>query len=169
MFFYLFGSSPPTPYLIHKKTIQALKRWLFWGSSLPSSLSAGSQIKSLGLNTLSQIYRPILRWAEQDIFHGSFRETLLTMCVPDAQSCLTLRDPMDCSLPGSSVHGILQERILEWVAVPFSRDLPNWGIKPTSPTLWADSVPSEPPGKPLLMVNVFKEKEKKNRRQWGCM
>ena len=38
-----------------------------------------------------------------------------------AKSCLTLCDPMDCSLPGSSVHGILQKRILEWVAVPFSR------------------------------------------------
>ena len=38
-----------------------------------------------------------------------------------AQSCLTLWDPMDCSLPGSSVHGILQARILEWVAIPFSR------------------------------------------------
>ena len=38
-----------------------------------------------------------------------------------AKSCLTLWDPMDCSLPGSSVHGILQKRILEWVAVPFSR------------------------------------------------
>ena len=37
------------------------------------------------------------------------------------QSCLTLCDPMDCSLPGSSVHGILQARILEWVASPFSR------------------------------------------------
>ena len=37
------------------------------------------------------------------------------------QSCLPLWDPMDCSLPGSSVHGILQARILEWVAVPFSR------------------------------------------------
>ena len=37
------------------------------------------------------------------------------------QSCLTLCDPMDCSLPGSSVHGILQARILEWVAIPFSR------------------------------------------------
>ena len=36
------------------------------------------------------------------------------------QSYLTLCDPMDCSLPGSSVHGILQARILEWVAVPFS-------------------------------------------------
>ena len=38
------------------------------------------------------------------------------------QSCPTLWDPMDCSLPGSSVHGILQARILEWVAMPFSRD-----------------------------------------------
>ena len=38
-----------------------------------------------------------------------------------AQSCLTLCDPMDCSLPGSSVHGILQVRILEWVAISFSR------------------------------------------------
>ena len=37
------------------------------------------------------------------------------------QSCLTLCDPMDCSLPGSSVHGILQATILEWVAIPFSR------------------------------------------------
>ena len=38
-----------------------------------------------------------------------------------AQSCLTLCDPMDCSLPGSSVHGILQARTLEWVAISFSR------------------------------------------------
>ena len=38
-----------------------------------------------------------------------------------AQSCLTLRDPMDCSLPGSSIRGIFQERVLEWVAISFSR------------------------------------------------
>ena len=37
-----------------------------------------------------------------------------------AQSCPTLRDPMDCSLPGSSVHGILQARVLEWGAIAFS-------------------------------------------------
>jgi len=37
-----------------------------------------------------------------------------------AQSCLTLSDPMDCSLPGSSVHGILQARVLEWGAIAFS-------------------------------------------------
>ena len=43
-----------------------------------------------------------------------------------AQSCLTLCDPMDCSPPGSSIHGILQARILEWAAISFSR-----GIFPT--------------------------------------
>ena len=37
-----------------------------------------------------------------------------------AQSCPTLSDPMDCSLPGSSVHGIFQARVLEWVAIAFS-------------------------------------------------
>ena len=37
-----------------------------------------------------------------------------------SQSCLTLSDPMDCSPPGSSVHGIFQARVLEWVAVAFS-------------------------------------------------
>ena len=42
------------------------------------------------------------------------------VCVLVAQSCLTLCDPMDCSPPGSSVHGILQARILEWVAISFS-------------------------------------------------
>ena len=39
-----------------------------------------------------------------------------------AQSCPTLCDPMDCTLPGSSLHGILQARILEWVAISFSRE-----------------------------------------------
>ena len=38
-----------------------------------------------------------------------------------AQSCPTLFDPMDCSLPGSSVHGIFQARVLEWIAISFSR------------------------------------------------
>ena len=62
----------------------------------------------------------------------------------------TLCDPTDCSLPGSSVNGILQARILEWVAIPFPGDLPNPGIEPRSPALRADSLPSEPPGKPKI-------------------
>ena len=43
------------------------------------------------------------------------------VCVLVAQSCLTLCDPMDCSPQGSPLHGIRQSRILEWVAIPFSR------------------------------------------------
>ena len=46
---------------------------------------------------------------------------LHVLCVLISQSCPTLCDPMDCGLPGFSVHGILQARILEWVAIPFSR------------------------------------------------
>ena len=66
-----------------------------------------------------------------------------------AQSCPTLRDPMDYSLPDFSVHGIFQARILEWVAIPSPRDLPDPGIKPKSLALQAGSLLSEPPGKPM--------------------
>ena len=71
-----------------------------------------------------------------------------------AQLCLTVCDPMDCSPPGSSIHGILQQRILEWVAMPSSR-----GIFPTQGSNlfllhflhWqADSLSLVPPGKPYL-------------------
>ena len=48
------------------------------------------------------------------------------VCVSFTQLCPILCDPMDCSLPGSSVHGILQARILEWIAIPFFK-----GIFPT--------------------------------------
>ena len=63
------------------------------------------------------------------------------------QSCPTLCNPIDYSTPGSSVHGLLQARILEWVACLPPGDLPNPGIKPRSPSLKADTLPSEPPGK----------------------
>ena len=61
-------------------------------------------------------------------------------------SCVQLCNPMDQSPPGSSVHGILQARILEWVAISFSQG--SSGIEPRSPTLQADSLRSEPPEKP---------------------
>ena len=67
-----------------------------------------------------------------------------------AQSCLTLWGPMDyyCS-PGSFVHGILQARIQEWVTIPSPGDLPGSVSKPKFLALKADSLPSEPPGKPI--------------------
>ena len=55
---------------------------------------------------------------------------------------------MDCSPPGSSVHGVFQARIREWVAIPFSGDLPDPGIEPRSLALQADALLSEPPGAP---------------------
>ena len=70
-----------------------------------------------------------------------------------AQSCLILCDTMDYT-----VHEILQARILEWVVKPSPGDLPNPGIEPWSPTLQADSLPSEPPGKPHVRRPGFKFK-----------
>ena len=52
---------------------------------------------------------------------GKLRSCKLYMCAKSVQSCLTLCDPMEYSPPGSSVHGILQARVLEWVAMPSSR------------------------------------------------
>ena len=62
--------------------------------------------------------------------------------------CPTLCDPMDSSLLGSSVHGIFQARMLEWVLFPSSGNLLHPGIKPWSPELQEDSLPSELPVKP---------------------
>ena len=59
------------------------------------------------------------------------------------QSCRALCDPMDYSLTGSSVHGILQATMLEWVAISCSRGLPNPGIEPGSLALQADSLRTE--------------------------
>ena len=56
---------------------------------------------------------------------------------------------MHCSPPDSSVHGVLQARILELVTIPSSRRSSNPGIKPRSSTLQADTLLSEPPGKPV--------------------
>ena len=67
--------------------------------------------------------------------------------------CLTLCDPIDCRQPGSCVHGILQERILEWVAIPAPGDLPDPGIKPASPAFVGGFFTIVPPGKPGLSRN----------------
>ena len=55
-----------------------------------------------------------------------------SMCSELLQLCLTLCNPMDCGPPGSSVHGILQARTLEWAAMPASGGLPDPGIEPSS-------------------------------------
>ena len=79
------------------------------------------------------------------------------MCVhaKSLQSCPTLCEPLDCSPPGFSVHGILQARILKGVAMHSSGDLPNSGIKPVSlrSLHWqAGSLPLGPPEKPQITI-----------------
>ena len=77
------------------------------------------------------------------------------VCVLVAQLCLTLCDPMGCSPPGSSVHGILQAGILEWVAAPFSRGSSRPGIEPRSPALAGRFFNAEPLGKPMQSPKGF--------------
>ena len=71
----------------------------------------------------------------QILYHLSYQGSSVKV----TQSCLTLCNPMDCT-----VHGILQARILEWVVCPFSRG----SSQPRSPTLQVDSLPAELQGKP---------------------
>ena len=72
-----------------------------------------------------------------------------------AQLCLTLCNPMNCSLPGSSMHGIFQTRVLEWVAISFSRILFKYllvaaaaKLLQSCPTL-CDPIDGRPPGSPV--------------------
>ena len=85
---------------------------------------------------------------EADGLRASFSPLCCAVLCLVALSCPTPCDPMDCSPPGSSVHGSLQARTLEWVAMPSSRASSKPGIEPRSPPLQADSLLSYLPGKP---------------------
>ena len=68
------------------------------------------------------------------------------------QSCLTLCNPTNCSPPGFSVHGILQARVLEWIAIPFSREIfLTLGLNLDLLHCRQILLPSEPPGKPITL------------------
>ena len=85
----------------------------------------------------------LLDCLETQVYGLQFQAVFLGFCClcSVVQSCLTLCSPMNCSPLGSSVHGILQARILEWVVVPPPGDLLNPGVTPTSPALQADFLP----------------------------
>ena len=80
----------------------------------------------------------------RSLWQDELIENPTSVSAKSLQSCLTLCDPVDCSPPGSSVHGILQARRLEWVAMSSSRGSSG------PPALQVVSLWSEPPGKPLL-------------------
>ena len=84
---------------------------------------------------------------------------LCSICLV-AQWCPALCEPMDCSPAGSSGQGILRTRILEWVAISFSRGSSQPRIKLRSPTLQANSLPPEPPGEPIFCSGWIKMSRK---------
>ena len=124
--------------------IKVIKRLglLYWGLAFSHPLSE--------FLTLEKASCHVMRWLYAEV-HVIGSETLTVSDTKKesevAQSCPTLHNPMDCSLPGSSIHGIFQARVLEWVAICFSRWFSNPGIEPRSPTLQVDALPFEPPGK----------------------
>ena len=94
-----------------------------WEDSLPSEPPGKPLLlypKSIGITPSPH---PLTAWGALCL--GPFEHKVTSLCCCCAQSYLTLCDPMDCSPPGSSVRGILQARILEWVAMPSSRG-PSW-------------------------------------------
>ena len=96
-------------------THSSILTWRIPWTKDPDGLqSTGSQIVGHNLRDLAS------KHAGCNYQKFSLQKTLLC-CGKWLQSCPTLCDPMDHSLPGPSVHGILQARILEWIAMPFSR------------------------------------------------
>ena len=80
----------------------------------------------------------------------------LCVCAKSLPLCPTLCNPMDCSPPDSSVHGILQARILVWVACPPPGDLAHPGIKLESPALPADSLSLSHQQSPFQNIIILK-------------
>ena len=107
----------------------------------------------------SSSLHPQMEEGPRDLFEATFIKALIPfMKIPPfwlggkGQWCLTLCDPMDYGLPSPSVRGILQARMLEWVVILSSGDLPNPCMEVRSPALQADSLMSEPQRKPLFWL-----------------
>ena len=98
-------------------------------------------------------YEPYMRLAE-----GLSVRLCACVCAKLLQLCPTLCDPMDCSSPDSPVHEVLQARILEWVAISYSRESRSRESNPHLLCLlhWqASSLSPVPPGKPILHIAAF--------------
>ena len=106
-----------------------------WGYIIRSKLNWRGKGSTLGERC------PVLWWSCPFMWARSCVVLCCAVLCLVTQLCLTFCDSMDCSPPGSSVHGILQARILEWVAISFSRDLPDPRVEPASLAWQADSLP----------------------------
>ena len=111
---------------------------------LPGSSVPGIRLEWVTISYSSGFFTQVIHSA---FFFSKVCDALATPPWTRPLSCLTPCNSVDCSPPGFSVHGVLQTRILEWVAIPFSRG-PSWPrVEPQFPTLQANSLLCEPPGK----------------------
>ena len=126
------------------------------GSFVSASLSSNSLYSS-------SCCRHVCAWVilsgflEEPWVHGLSSRSIASVYMLSLQSSLTLFDPMDCSPPGSSVHGILQARILEWVAMPSSRGSSqprNQNFVSCDSCIAGGFFTTEPPGKPVSSVQL---------------
>ena len=106
----------PMDYTVHGILQAKILEWVAFSFSRGSSQSRDwTQVSHIAGGFFTS-------WATREVHVWSYVSIIITLCACSvAQSCLTLCDPMHCSLPGSSLHGILQARILQWAAIPFSR------------------------------------------------
>ena len=85
-----------------------------WWAAVRGVAKTGTGLPQLSTHVYCLMKSEALKWDSELLQFSSV-----------TQSCLTLCDPMDCSLPGSSVHGIFQAIVLEWIAISFSRGSPQ--------------------------------------------
>ena len=125
-------------------------------AALDAGYPQGTLRSKDGAHLLPSSEQPLTNWLAER--KSSLRKLTGCNCVCMALVCLPSRvplfhNPTDCSPPRSSVHGTLQARTLEWVAMPSSRGLPDPGTEPTSPALGGRCVTAEPPGRPRNKIS----------------
>ena len=102
---------------LNRKPGTSFASWWIIGCHVPQGSSLGREGQQCG-NKCKTSNR---RFLSSDLKSDFFPKQRNIIHSEVTQSCLTLCDPIDCSLPGFSIHGILQARILEWVTISFSR------------------------------------------------
>ena len=118
------ASGPIISWKIDVETVETVADFILGGSKITADGDCSHEIKRRLL-----LGRKVITNLESEV----------------AQSCPTLCNPVDCSLPGSSVHGFSRQEYWSGLPFPSPGDLPNPGIEPRSPTLEVDASTSEPP------------------------
>ena len=129
--------STVSPSICHEVMGPEAMIFVYWMLSFKPTFSLFSIISSRGFFYIWVLYIYIYVYTHT---HTYIKE----MCAKSFQSCLTLCNPMDCSLPRSSVHEILQARIMEWIAMCSSRG-----------SSWRRDLPASPMSPPALAGKLF--------------